>query len=381
MILLKTKIPIAIHPLFWLTAGMIGWMYSYGQGIYWILVWIAIIFFSVLFHELGHAITATVFKQKAKIQLVLLGGLTSYEGPKLSFWQQFLIVLNGPVFGFILSFASYGLVKAFPFAGMLSVVFAFTWKANLFWSLANLLPVLPLDGGQLLRIALEGFFGLKGFRASLLFGAVFAALLSFACFTFQQFLLGAFLFLFAFQSYDTWRKSRHATSSDRDDENKKKLMDAEMLLQEGKKQEAKALLLQVRERTKGGMLADAAAQYLAFLAFEEGNRDMAYDLLLPIEAHISDEARCLLHKLAAEKKNYALIAKLSTECYQIAPSQEMALHNARAFAFLNQPKFAGGWLQTACQYGGLDLTTLLLENEFAQLKDNSEFQTFIRALE
>ena len=205
MIVFRTPIPISIHPMFWVMAGFIGWIYSGGQGIFWILIWMAIVFFSVLFHELGHALTASWFRQKAMIQLVFLGGLTSYEGPKLSFKQQFLIVFNGPLFGLLLSVGAYLLLKIVSMP-ILAVVLNFTWKANLFWSLANLLPVIPLDGGQLLRIALEGFFGVKGFRAALIAGAIFAALLSFVCFTFTLSARASFLDLF-FSSLLFWRFS------------------------------------------------------------------------------------------------------------------------------------------------------------------------------
>lgn len=100
MIVIPGRIPIAIHPLFWIFAAFIGWFYT--QTFIGVLIWVGIIFFSVLIHEFGHALTAVVFKQKTQIQLVALGGLTSYEGPKLRFWQQFLIAFNGPLFGFFL---------------------------------------------------------------------------------------------------------------------------------------------------------------------------------------------------------------------------------------------------------------------------------------
>ena len=67
----------------------------------------------------------------------------------------------------------------------------------------------------------------------------------------------------------------------------------------------------------------------------------------------------VLHELAAEQKNYPLVVELATVCYQIAPNQKVALRNARAFAYLKQAKPAGGWLQTAWQYGGLNLNSIL----------------------
>ena len=174
MITIPGRISISIHPFFWLFAALIGWMNS--QSFFGTLIWIGIIFISVLFHEFGHALSAVFFRQTARIQLVALGGVTTFNGPKLKFWQQFLIVLNGPLAGLLLFFLA-SLALQLPLPLRFSELIAAIRIVNLFWSFANLLPVLPLDGGQLLRITLEGFFGVKGYKASLIIGIVFAVLL------------------------------------------------------------------------------------------------------------------------------------------------------------------------------------------------------------
>lgn len=349
MIEFRGSIPLAIHPFFWLFAAMIGWLSS-GT---WMgtLIWVGIILVSVIVHEFGHALTAVFFKQKARIQLIALGGVTMFEGPKLKFWQQFLITFNGPLFGFFLFLIATFLLH-FSWPPLILKIFKATQVANLFWTIVNLLPVQPLDGGQLLRIVLEGFFGIKGYKASLLIGSSIAALLSFYFFMIQAFLLGAFFFLFAFQSFSLWRRSRFATSDDREEANRQLMIQAENALQEGRVDEAKRVLEEIREKAVGGVLAFTAAQYLAFLYMKEKKRDEAYNLLLPIKDHLADDSLCILHELAAQRKNYPLVIELSAPCFQIAPSQKMALANARAFAYQHEAKPAGGWLQTAWQYGG-----------------------------
>ncbi len=378
---MNKTIPVAIHPFFWILAAIIGWGYS-GGSVLGTLIWVAIVFVSVLVHEYGHALTAMAFRQKAKIDLVALGGLTSFEGPKLKFWQQFIIVLNGPLFGFGLFLLATVLLVSFDWSQvplMFGVLRALQ-MANLFWTVVNLLPVLPLDGGQLLRIGLEALFGIRGYKAALLSGAVLSG--SIACFLFliQQFLAGALFFLFAFQSFDLWRKSRSVTIQDRDDDLKKLLVEAEAHLAEGQKTAAQVKLQQIIDRTRQGMLYAASCQYLAFLDVEDGKAEEAYQLLLPIEEELAPEARCLLHQLAAQFKNWQVVAKCSAECYQVAPTQQMALANARAFAHLREPRLAGGWLQSAWQYGGLNLENVLSEEEFQGINHNPEFRQFIETL-
>ena len=377
MIEFSGPIPLSIHPFYWVFTAIIGWLFS--GSLAGMLIWMGIILVSVLFHEFGHAITAVLFKQKARIQLVALGGVTMYNGPKLKFWQQFLITFNGPLFGFLLFCIATVLLK-FNWPLVFTKVLLATQMANLFWTVMNLLPVLPLDGGQLLRIVLEASFGVKGFKASLLIGAVIAVLFALYFFLVQAFLIGAFFFMFAFQSFDSWRKSRYLTPEDRDDGNKEIIIRAEEALQAGKSEEAKQLFTQVREKVSEGVLFYTATQYLAFLNLKEEKREEAYELLLPIKDHIDDEAMCLLHELAAEHNNGQVVIDLSTHCYQIAPSQKMALNNARAFAILRQGKLAGGWLQTAWQFGGLNVETLLQEEAFEPLKGDPEFMSFIEDL-
>ena len=155
------------------------------------------------------------------------------------------------------------------------------------------------------------------------------------------------------------------------------MVQAEQAFQEGNKEEAKKLFEEVRNKASGGMLALAATQYLAFLIYKEGKRKEAYEMLLPYKEQLSDDILILLHELAAEEKNYPLVIEISQKCYQTAPSQKMALNNSRAYAHEGQPKFAGGWLQTAWQFGGLNLPVILEEEEFKAVVQDPEFQEFI----
>ncbi len=377
MLVIPGKIPIAIHPFFWVFAAIIGWLMT--QSLVGMFIWIGIILISVLVHEMGHATLAIIFKQHPRIELVALGGLTSYEGKNLKFSQQFIIVLFGPLFGFLLA----GVATLLLWMNIFHAPIAFgiiksIQIVNIFWSIINLVPVLPLDGGQLLRIALESKWGVKGFKASLFIGMLISAILALFFFAMQYFLAGALFFLFAFQSFDMFRKSKNLSSSDRSEKNAEKLKKAEMTLQAGNKAEAKMIFEEIRNETKEGILFVAATHYLALIDFEMGEKHEAYNLLLSVKDKLAEDAVCLLHKLAFDEEDYEIVTELSASCFKLAPSKDVALRNARAFAFLNKAKPAGGWLQTAKELGRLNIDLILQEKFFDKVKDDPTFQHFIK---
>ncbi len=79
--------------------------------------------------------------------------------------KRFLIILNGPLFGFLLFLMARGVLQLSDVAtsAVAPVLLALQY-INLFWTVVNLLRVLPLDGGQLLSVICEGVFGVKGIR-------------------------------------------------------------------------------------------------------------------------------------------------------------------------------------------------------------------------
>lgn len=377
MIQIRGKIPITIYPTFWLFAALIGFLNS--QSFVGTLIWVGIIFISVLFHEFGHALTARLFGQKPRIELVALGGLTYHNGQKLPFWKQFLIVLNGPLFGFILVILATLLLQIPAFSqGASYSVLSLTRLVNLFWTIINLLPVMPLDGGQLLRIGLEKIFGIKGFKYTLFASMCVSLAISLFFFLTQGFLIGALFFLLAFQSYDSYRRTRHLSETDRDDTLRELLEKVEECLQLGKKQEAYQLCEEIRTKAKEGMLYELATQYLAFLKYEKGEKKEAYDLLLPIRTELGKESLCLLHKTAFEQRDFSLVIELSSPCFQTAPTPETALRNAFAHAQLHQTVPTIGWLQTAIDEGLENTKQVLSDPLLDPIRQDPSFQALLK---
>ncbi len=370
---IRGRIPITIFPTFWLFAALIGYLNS--LSFIGTLVWVGIIFVSVLFHEFGHALTASMFGQHPRIELVALGGLTYHDGQKLSFWKQFLIVLNGPIFGFLLAILATVLLQFPTFnQGMTGSILSLTRIVNIFWTVVNLLPVMPLDGGQLLRIVMEKIFGLKGFRYAMVTSVAIALAISVFFFVTQAFLIGALFFLLAFQSYDTLRRTRHLSETDRDDTLRTQLETVEEWIQVGKKEEAYKLCEEIRTKARKGMLFELATQYLAFLKYERGEVKNAYELLNSIRQELSGDALCLLHKAAFEQKDFPLVVELAGTCYQTWPTPETALRNAFAHAELHQAEPTVGWLQTAINEGLTNAKEVLSNPAFDAIRSDPSFQ-------
>jgi Zn-dependent protease len=128
------------------------------------LIWTGIVFVSVLFHELGHAVSMRAYQYQPSIQLVMLGGFTSPNSPAPLPWRRDVVTtLAGPFFGAALALLCYGLLRLGP-GDVLSYVFETAWRANLAWAIFNMVPVLPLDGGRVVLALLSRAFGRGGWR-------------------------------------------------------------------------------------------------------------------------------------------------------------------------------------------------------------------------
>jgi Zn-dependent protease len=140
------SIPVVIEPMFWLMALVMG---SNQRGPD-LLLWIGVVFVSVLVHELGHALASRAFGARAKIRLHSFGGLT-YPDRKLKRSHEILMTLAGPFAGFALAGVTYGALYQFPWLALspkVATLFSMTLMVNIGWGIINLLPVPPLDGGH-----------------------------------------------------------------------------------------------------------------------------------------------------------------------------------------------------------------------------------------
>ncbi|WP_332602145.1 site-2 protease family protein [Arthrobacter sp. S2(2024)] len=110
--------------------------------------------FSVLVHELAHALSAKAFNWPTeKIVLNLWGGHTQFESFIASPGRSVVVALAGPAANFVLAGATWLLRAANDFTGVADTLTNILMAANVLIGIFNVLPGLPLDGGRLVESA------------------------------------------------------------------------------------------------------------------------------------------------------------------------------------------------------------------------------------
>jgi Zn-dependent protease len=120
---------------------------------------VALALVSVLGHELGHALAARQMGATASISLQGMGGLTrSNRAEPLSRGESALLSVAGPAAGILLGIPVLWAIHTLGWPSWTIGGFALRTAAftTLGWSALNLLPIVPLDGGHLLELALPG---------------------------------------------------------------------------------------------------------------------------------------------------------------------------------------------------------------------------------
>jgi Zn-dependent protease len=376
-------IPVRIRPGFWIFAGLLSLAMSEGNMVL-LALWVVILIVSVFFHELGHAVTARCFGLSPRIELVAMGGLTYYEAPpsgRPSFGRQFLITLAGPIFGFILALVAFAILKLIePQEGIFRYFLESMKNVNLIWTVVNLFPILPLDGGQLLRIGMEKWLHFRGVRVAFAISMGLSLLLGLTGFLLSNLFAGVIFFLFAFDNLEAFRKSRGMRSSDERGDVRRLLEQAEVALRAGSKEEALRLFEEVRALAKEGMVYTLASQYAAFLYTEQGKIELAYQELLPLREDLQVEGLTLLHRLAFDQGNFSLVIDLAGTIFQAFPDPEIALRTAYAAAALHLPTSVVGWLESARDCGVENLAEIAKGAVFDPVRETPDFQGFLKGL-
>ncbi|MBN8614758.1 MAG: site-2 protease family protein [Deltaproteobacteria bacterium] len=171
-------VPVYVEPLHFIVSAIFGFL-QYGLAPS-AAVWVLLVFIGVLLHELGHALVGRRFGQDPFVILSGWGGLTTWLAPRaFSPGQQVIVSFAGPAVGLALGggvwlWYTYSPVVMPPI--VTNGVRDFIW-VNFGWAIFNLLPIFPLDGGQISKATLEKLFGIRGMRWSHLISVVLAVAL------------------------------------------------------------------------------------------------------------------------------------------------------------------------------------------------------------
>jgi stage IV sporulation protein FB len=164
-------VDVRVHPWFWLMSALLGWG-AIRQGMAYLLLWIACVFISILIHEFGHIVMGWIFGSRGHIVLYGMGGLAVGSLEIRNRWGRMAVAFAGPAAGLLLWILVVILALALNInensPPLLERALTDLFVINLFWSLLNLLPIWPLDGGRISREFLEWLMPDRG--ASIAFG-------------------------------------------------------------------------------------------------------------------------------------------------------------------------------------------------------------------
>lgn len=180
------RIPVEIQPMFWLFTAILGGALrgvSTREQLLAVLLFMLVAAISVLVHEFGHALVGRKYGGgKQRITLWMMGGLAYNEGSRFKRAGLVKMIAAGPAAGLTLFALTVAAVLAWlpgpdansliafsllggtfsPPSGeflrlvedqryLIIMIRHLLW-VNFWWSLLNLLPILPLDGGRLTEI-------------------------------------------------------------------------------------------------------------------------------------------------------------------------------------------------------------------------------------
>ena len=218
--------PVRIHPLFWVVSVLLGASMPDARAL---VLWVVAVFVGVLVHELGHAVAMRWNGFQPSITLYGLGGAASYGPgfygmPSLSPWRQIGISAAGPGAGFLLatiiclglelSGAGIDLSFGLPFgvnvapanavgSPLLTLFIILLLFVTVGYGVLNLMPIYPLDGGQIARELFLMAMPRDGIRHSLILSMLAAGAIAVLGIMQGSFFLALLFGYLAFGSYNT----------------------------------------------------------------------------------------------------------------------------------------------------------------------------------
>jgi Zn-dependent protease len=201
-------IPVEIQPWFWVTLAILGGGFGVDSpdALLQVALFVMAGAVSVLVHEFGHALTVRGFGSPVRVVLHAFGGYAAFPNAMIGRGRQFVVAAAGPALQLALGLAAWLVLRqvrlptppAFGFVHDLFVI-------SVFWAVLNLVPVIPLDGGQMM----ESLLGPRRRRLALRVSMIVALGLAVVVFlVLKSILFPVFLALFAWQNHRALQQFR-----------------------------------------------------------------------------------------------------------------------------------------------------------------------------
>jgi len=188
--------------------------YDESRGIEYALIWIPILFLSVLIHEMAHAAAIALLGfGYSHIVLGGMGGYTANENRRAARpWQGVVISVAGPASSFVLMFLSQWAWSSTAIGQtdkMLAVFLPLFALANVWWGIFNLIPVPPLDGGHATRDFFRMFLSERtAFIIAVWIAIVAGGAVSIYGLINRQFFLTIYIGWFSYLAWQRWQYFR-----------------------------------------------------------------------------------------------------------------------------------------------------------------------------
>ena len=224
-------VQVSIHPTLWLTLAILGRAYMVSNLVELMsaLLFIIAAFVVLLMHEMGHALVGRRLGGGApSVYLAWLGGDCTNETARLTRMQGVVMTAAGPLASLAVGLVTYVIlclyVGDFGLASVLSVGFAFgvmpaevlmaypplamffffyLIEVSFWWTILNMLPIFPLDGGQIMQGLMKSRVQMHAISLTV------AIVLSLAFAVLGLWLLSIFMILLAVLNHKFYQESRN----------------------------------------------------------------------------------------------------------------------------------------------------------------------------
>ena len=224
-------VQVSIHPTLWLTLAILGRAYMVSNLVELMsaLLFIIAAFVVLLMHEMGHALVGRRLGGGApSVSLAWLGGDCTNETARLTRMQGVVMTAAGPLASLVVGLVTCLIlclyVGDFGLASVLSVGFAFgvmpaevlmaypplamffffyLIEVSFWWTILNMLPIFPLDGGQIMQGLMKSRVQMHAISLTV------AIVLSLAFAVLGLWLLSIFMILLAVLNHKFYQESRN----------------------------------------------------------------------------------------------------------------------------------------------------------------------------